>query len=91
LARVRYYLDEHVDLDIARALRRRGVDVFTAQEAEQRATADVVLLRTAAADGRVFVTQDAGLLRLSGEGESHAGIVYAPHGTPIGEFIRGLT
>jgi len=90
LARVRYSLDEHVDLDVARALRRRDVDVVTAQEAGQRATDDQILLRTATADNRVFVTQDADVLRLSHQGEAHAGIVYAPQGTPIGDFIRGL-
>jgi hypothetical protein len=87
---VRYYLDEHVDLDVARALRRRGVDVVTAQEAGQRATDDEILLRTATADSRVFVSQDADVLRLISQGEPHAGIAYAPQGTPVGDLIRGL-
>ncbi len=36
IGRVKFYLDEHVDLDIAKALRRRGIDVTTAQEENQR-------------------------------------------------------
>ena len=74
MAKIRYYLDEHVDLDVARALRRRGVDVVTAQESGQRATDDKILLRTAAADGRVFVSQDSDVLRLASQGELHAGL-----------------
>ena len=88
--RIRFYLDEHVDPDIAKALRRRDVDVLTAQQARQHATQDVVLLRTAAAAGRVFVSQDRDALRLAAQGEPHAGVVYAPQGTPIGNMIRGL-
>ena len=56
MGKVRFYLDEHVDPDVARALRRRGVNVITAQEAQQQATNDMILFRTAAADGRVFVS-----------------------------------
>ena len=88
--RIRFYLDEHIDLDIARALRRRRIDVVTAQEAGQRATDDRVLLRTAFQQGRVFVTQDADALRLAAQGEAHAGIVFARHNTPIGVILRGL-
>ena len=88
--RVRFYLDEHVDLDIARALRRREVDVVTAQETGQRATEDALLLEAATRQGRVFVTQDTDLLRIAAHGILHAGIVYAPQGTPIGRFIQSL-
>jgi predicted nuclease of predicted toxin-antitoxin system len=88
--RVRFYLDEHIDLDIARALRRRRIDVLTAQKAEQCATDDRILLRTAYQQGRVFVTQDADALRLAAQGEPHAGIIYAPQGTPIGVILRSL-
>lgn len=88
--RIRFYMDEHVDLDVTKALQRRGMDVLTAQEASQRATDDAILLQTAAASGRVFVSQDKDGLRLASQGEPHTGIVYAPQGTPIGVLIRGL-
>jgi predicted nuclease of predicted toxin-antitoxin system len=66
------------------------VDVVTVQTAGQRATDDAILLSTAAAEGRVFVSQDKDVLRLAAQGEPHAGIVYTPQGTPVGEFVRGL-
>ncbi len=37
----------------------------------------------------MLVTQDADFLRLHSAGLRHAGIVYAPQGTPVGTFIRG--
>jgi uncharacterized protein with PIN domain len=88
--RVKFYLDEHVDMDIAKAVRRRGVDVTTAQDEKQRKTDDALLIETATQQGRVFVTQDADALRIASRGVQHAGIAYAPQGTPIGEIIRAL-
>ncbi len=89
-ARVKFCLDEHVDSDIAKALRRRDIDVTTVQEEGQRATDDEILLATAARQGRIFVTQDADALRIAARGVPHAGIVYAPQGTPTGDIIRAL-
>ncbi|MEK7786929.1 MAG: DUF5615 family PIN-like protein [Chloroflexota bacterium] len=90
IERVKFYLDEHVDLDIAKALRRRGIDVTTAQEEDQRRTDDVILLETATRQSRVFVTQDADALRIAARGLRHAGIAYAPQGTPIGDILHAL-
>jgi len=36
------------------------------------------------------VTHEADFLRLHAEGHPHAGIVYSPHGRPVGELIRSL-
>lgn len=88
--RVRFYLDEHIDIDVARALRRRNVDVITVQEAGQRAAADEALLQTATQLGRVFVSQDADVLRIAARGVAHAGIVFARQGTSVSAIIRGL-
>lgn len=38
--RIRFHLDEHVDPDIARALRRHGIDVTTTVEAGLRTRSD---------------------------------------------------
>lgn len=39
---------------------------------------------------RVIFTQDTDFLRLVTAGATHAGIVYAPQYTSIGDIIRGL-
>jgi hypothetical protein len=39
-ARIRFYLDEHIDSVIARGLRRRGIDVTTTADAGLQGTTD---------------------------------------------------
>jgi hypothetical protein len=91
VAEIRFQLDEHVAKAVAQALRRRGVDVVTADEAGLLTAPDVAVLDRARASGRVLVTHDADFLRLHAEGRAHAGIAYCPQGTrTIGQLTVGL-
>lgn len=51
---------------------------------------DIEHLKKAEIEGRVIFTQDTDFLRLHAAGYSHAGLVYAPQGTPVARIIRGL-
>lgn len=88
--RVRFYADEHVSRAVVNGLRQRGVDVLTVSEAGLLGKSDEDQLAFARREGRVLYTQDADFLRLHSSGTDHAGIVYAPQSTPIGDAIRGL-
>jgi hypothetical protein len=88
---IRFYTDEHISRATIHGLRLRGLDVLTTPEAGTRGAADEVHLERALAEGRVLVTQDSDFLKLHAEGRPHAGIVYAPRGTAIGDLVRGLT
>lgn len=88
--RIRFYMDEHVPSAVAKALRGRGVDVLTAQEADLVSADDPVQLERARREGRIFVPQDDGFLRHHRAGVPHAGIAYAHQGTPIGRILYGL-
>ena len=88
--RIRFYADEHVATAVVRGLRQRGVDVVTVPEAGMLGAADVAHMDRARTEGRVIFTQDEDFLRLHAAGAQHAGIVYAPQGTSIGDIIRGL-
>jgi hypothetical protein len=88
--RIRFYADEHVATTVVRGLRQRGVDVVTVPEAGMLGAADVAHVDRARTEGRVIFTQDDDFLRLHAAGARHAGIVYAPQGTSIGNIIRGL-
>jgi len=83
-------MDEHVDSAITAGLRRRGVNVLTAQEAGLRTADDEAHLSRAREEGRIIFTQDVDFLRLHASGVEHAGIVYAPQGSSIGPLVRGL-
>lgn len=86
---VKFYTDEHVAFAVAAGLRQRGADVVTIVDVGMLGAADVDHLAFASREGRVLVTQDSDFLRLHSAGLPHAGIVYAPQGTPLGTFIRG--
>lgn len=87
---VRFYTDEHVGRAVVNGLRQRGVDVLTVQEAGTLGASDEEHLARARTEGRVIFTQDDDFLRLYAAEVEHAGIVYAPQGTSIGDIIRGL-
>jgi predicted nuclease of predicted toxin-antitoxin system len=87
---IKFCVDEHVPRAVTEGLRRRGVDVLTAQQAELRGATDDKYLAFAVREGRVVFTQDADFLRLHAAGQSHRGIVYASQQTSIGAIIRSL-
>lgn len=57
--RIRLHLDENVDPDVARALRRHGIDVTTTQEASLRTKSGAAQLDFIRSEGRVIVTHNA--------------------------------
>jgi uncharacterized protein with PIN domain len=88
--RVKFYLDEHVNLAVAAGLRRRGVDVLTTQEAGMLGASDEAHLAMATGQHRIIFTQDDDFLRLHTQQIKHAGIVYVHQRTSIGYIVRGL-
>ena len=89
--RIKFHLDEHVDPDIARALRRYGIDVTTTVYAGLRTGNDPAHLDFIRREGRVVVTHDADFLRYASQSSDHPGIAYCQMGTrSMGEIIRSL-
>jgi predicted nuclease of predicted toxin-antitoxin system len=88
---VRFYFDQHIPFAVARGLRRRGVDVLTAQEADRCGLPDLGQLEYAFTLDRVLVTFDADLLVLSAGGVEHKGIAFCTASKhSIGELIYAL-
>ena len=89
--RIRFHLDEHIDPDLARALRRYGIDVTTTVEAGLRSANDRQQIDFARQERRVFVTHDTDFLRLVSAPYAHSGIVYCNRSNrSLGEIIRSL-
>lgn len=88
--KIRYYTDEHVCRAVVRGLRERGVQVVTIAEIGMLGAPDEEHVKRAILEHCVIVTQDNDFLRFHAAGVEHAGIVYAPQQTPIGDIIRGL-
>jgi predicted nuclease of predicted toxin-antitoxin system len=92
---IAFYMDEHIDSKITRELRRKEVDVLTAQEDGYTSTSDVKILDRASSLARVVVTCDDDYLieanRRSNNGIYFYGIVYITDDkTPIGKLIEDL-
>jgi predicted nuclease of predicted toxin-antitoxin system len=75
------YMDVHVPLAITRGLRRRGVDVLTAQQDGAAELPDERLLDRAAELGRILFSRDQDLLveaaRRMRSGKAFAAVVFA--------------
>ena len=74
---VRFYFDQHYPDPVVKALRQRGINVLTAQEAGRCGLADTDQLKFATANERVMVTFDPDFLALHSSGMQHAGIAWS--------------
>jgi len=92
---VNLYMDVPVPVAITDQLRRRGVDVITAQEDDARRFSDSHLLDRASQLGRILVTHDKDLLVESSLrqriGGAFVGVIYVPQtGMTIGRCVDEL-
>ena len=92
---VALYMDVHVPRPVTRALRRRGIDLLTAQEDGTTRWEDPALLDRAAVLGRVLFSQDQDFLVEAANRQRNdipfGGIIFAPQlASSIGELIEDL-
>ena len=87
---IRFYADVHVPRSVTLALRRRSIDVLTAQDRGLEKAQDSEHLDLAARESRVLITQDSDFLILNATGVPHAGIAYVRQGASIGRIVSGL-
>jgi DNA modification methylase len=80
--RIRFHLDENVDPDVARALRRHGIDVTTTVETGLRTQNDTAQLAFIRQEGRVMVTHDTDFLRIAPLGRNKRTV----WNIPLGKF-----
>ncbi len=73
---IRFYADQHYPAPVTAGLRRRGIEVVTAQDAGQCGAADPDQLAFATAARRVLLTFDSDFVALHQSGVSHAGLVW---------------
>ena len=91
MGHLRFHLDENVDPDIAAALRKRGVDVTTTQEAGLRSAKDEPQWEYVLRERRVFVTHDAGFINRANQTPTHPGIAYcAMNSRSVGQVVEML-
>ncbi len=88
------YMDVHVPAAVTFQLRRRGVDVLTAQEDNATRRLDAELLDRSTKLGRLIVTQDIRFRVLAeewqGRQQPFAGLVYGHQTLTIGQLVTDL-
>jgi Domain of unknown function (DUF5615) len=92
---IRLYMDVHVPQSITTQLRRRNVDVLTAQEDDTIKLPDEQLLERTTALNRVLFTQDirfrARAEDWQRQGKAFGGLIYGHQlGGTIGQFVQDL-
>ena len=92
---VSIYLDLHVHRSIRDELRRKGVDVLTAQEDKADTMEDDDLLERATTLGRVLFTQDIRFKAMAEDwqrqGRPFAGLAYGDQSNSlVGKYVQDL-
>lgn len=88
---IRFFMDQHFPAAASQGLRRHGVDVMTAQEANRCGRSDPEQIDFATAQERVLVTFDTDFLALHQSGVSHAGMAWCQvQKFTVGQLIQAL-
>jgi Domain of unknown function (DUF5615) len=92
---LRLYMDVHVKAAITAGLRRRGIDVVTAQEDGGARLEDAALLERAMALQRVLFSQDDDLLAIARARQTRrvffAGLIYGHQlAATVGKYVLDL-
>jgi predicted nuclease of predicted toxin-antitoxin system len=92
---LRLYMDVHVNAAITAGLRRRDVEVLTAQEDGSRQFEDTVLLDRATELDRVLFSQDEDFLAIAQERQSSGvlftGLIYGHQlAATVGKYVLDL-
>lgn len=87
-------MDVHVPAGVTEGLRRKLLDVQTAQADAAGLMSDEELLKRAASLNRILLTQDADFLEITARwqqnGTFFSGVLFAPQGIPIGRMIDDI-
>ena len=88
---LRFYLDEHVNVEIARQLNQLGIDTVTVRDQKLLGKSDPSQLQVAIDLGRVLCTMDSHYLEFAASGIVHKGIVFIPsENSEIGVVVTYL-
>jgi len=89
-----FYADANLHRAIVDGLKRRGVDVTTAQEERTDALSDPDLLQRATEQGRILITHDRDFLFIGAEwqtqGRAFSGVVFVPTPFSIAQCIEDI-
>lgn len=87
----KFYADENVPLAASKALKKRGIEIITAQESGMLHKADNAQLSFAVAEKRAIITHDSDFLKLAiKEKLNHNGILFFTKQVSISQAIEEI-
>ena len=87
----KFYADENVPLAASKSLKKRGIDIITAQESGMLRKADNAHLSFAVAEKRAIITHDSDFLKLAIRGKlNHNGILFFTKQVSISQAIEEI-
>ena len=91
MSKIRFYIDENVQVEVASQLSQHGIEAVSAKSLEKLGDTDANHLLRATDMGYVLCTYDTDFLRMSAEDVQHAGIVFAgQYKSTIGGWVKEL-
>lgn len=91
MSKIRFYLDENVQVEVTAQLVQHNIEVVSAKTLEKLSDTDANHLQRATEMGYVLCTCDQDFLRMNAEGFQHNGIVFAKqYQSSIGGWVRAL-
>lgn len=89
---IRFYTDENISKALAVAIRNKGIDVLTCQEAGLRSASDEEHFKFIRQNQLAIITNDNDFLKLAAEQKEHWGIVFiVSQRTDVGSIVKRVT
>lgn len=86
----KFYADENVPIAVSKALKKRGINIITAQESGMLKQDDNVHLSFAISEKRAIITHDSDFLKLAMKESNHFGILFFTKQVSIGQAIEEI-
>ena len=91
MSKIRFYIDENVEVEVTPQLVQHGIVAVSAKTLGKLGDTDANHLLRATEMGYVLCTYDQDFLRMNAEGVEHAGIIFAvQYQSTIGGWVRAL-
>ncbi|MCA0456877.1 MAG: DUF5615 family PIN-like protein [Chloroflexi bacterium] len=91
MTKLRFYMDENINPEVAVQLARIGIEVVTVRDLELLGDSDTNHLKRDTEMGFVLCTQDSDFLQMHSEDNHHSGIAFGQHyGATVGGWVKAL-
>ncbi len=89
MSSIKIYSDEHIRKQIVIALKSKGIDIVSTEDAKNKNKSDVEQIKFATSEGRVILTKDSDYLKFK-DSLNHCGIFFVSKRKPDQEIVSNV-